>query len=126
MGKLADFIAKRDDDRVEMKNEIAANKKEAEEKEAAALQGLEEGKKKTKHCFSVYGGTKKKAAAREAEVLAMKQEIKSLKAQILSLDKTGHQIMRAKKNLWIDLGDLQGSIGSNWNEEKLGTASISS
>merc|ERR1712136_541211 len=45
--KLADFIVKRDKDRVEMKTEIAANKKEAEEKEAAAVKGLEEGKKKT-------------------------------------------------------------------------------
>ena len=35
-----------------MKEEIAANRKEAEEKEASALKGLEDGKKKTKHCFS--------------------------------------------------------------------------
>merc|ERR1739838_996658 len=56
--KKADFIAKRDSDRIEMKKEIAANKKEA-----AARQGLEDGKKKTKHCFSVFGGTKKKALA---------------------------------------------------------------
>jgi len=116
--KMADFIAKRDEDRVEMKNEIAANRKEAEEKEAAALQGLEDGKKKTKHCFSVYGGTKKKAALREGEVLAMKQEIKSLKAQISSLDKTGYQLMKAKKNLWLDLADLQGSIGSKLERGK--------
>merc|ERR1712136_349026 len=66
--KLADFIVKRDKDRVEMKTEIAADKKEAEEKEAAAVKGLEEGKKKTKHCFSVFGGTKKKALALEADV----------------------------------------------------------
>jgi len=116
--KMADFIAKRDTDRVEMKKEIAANKKEAEEKEAAALKGLEEGKKKTKHCYSVYGGTKKKSMALQAEVGAMKDEIKSLKSQILSLDKTGHQIMKAKKNLWLEVGDLQGSIGTKLERGK--------
>jgi myosin heavy chain 6/7 len=87
--KKADFIAKRDSDRIEMKKEIAANKKEADEKEAAARQGLEDGKKKTKHCFSVFGGTKKKALALEADVKAMKEEIKSLKLQISSDDKKG-------------------------------------
>merc|ERR1719447_1914955 len=101
--KMADFIAKRDADRIEMKKEIAANKKEADEKEAAARQGLEEGKKKTKHCFSVFGGTKKKAMASEADVKAMKEEIKSLKLQISANDKKGHQIMRAKKNLWLEV-----------------------
>ena len=42
--------------------------------------------------------------ALQAEVGAMKDEIKSLKSQILSLDKTGHQIMKAKKNLWLEVG----------------------
>jgi len=116
--KMADFIAKRDCDRIEMKKEIAANKKEAEEKEAAALQGLEEGKKKTKHCFSVFGGTKKKAMASEADVKAMKEEIKSLKLQISANDKIGHQIMKAKKSLWLDLGDLQGSIATKLERGK--------
>jgi len=116
--KMADFIAKRDRDRIEMKKEIAANKKEAEEKEAAALQGLEEGKKKTKHCFSVFGGTKKKAMASEADVKAMKEEIKSLKLQISANDKIGHQIMKAKKSLWLDLGDLQGSIATKLERGK--------
>merc|ERR1719234_2060937 len=110
--KLQDYVVKRDKERVEMKTEIAANKKEAEEKEAAAVKGLEEGKKKTKHCFSVFGGTKKKALALEADVKAMKEEIKSLKLQISSDDKKGHQIMRAKKNLWLEVGDLQGSIAT--------------
>merc|ERR1712168_1196267 len=116
--KMADFIAKRDNDRVEMKKEIAANKKEAEEKEAAALKGLEEGKKKTKHCYSVYGGTKKKSMASEADVKAMKEEIKSLKLQISANDKIGHQIMKAKKSLWLDLGDLQGSIATKLERGK--------
>jgi len=116
--KKADFIAKRDSDRIEMKKEIAANKKEADEKEAAARQGLEDGKKKTKHCFSVFGGTKKKALALEADVKAMKEEIKSLKLQISSDDKKGHQIMRAKKNLWLEVGDLQGSIATKLEKGK--------
>ena len=50
-----------------MKKEIAANKKEAEEKEAAALKGLEEGKKKTKHCYS---GKKVKVVVKVSHVLA--------------------------------------------------------
>jgi len=116
--KLADFIVKRDNDRVEMKTEIAANKKEAEEKGAAAIKGLEEGKKKTKHCFSVFGGTKKKAMALEADVAAMKEEIKSLKLQILALDKKGHQVMKAKKSLWNDVGDMQGSIATKLERGK--------
>merc|ERR1719285_970695 len=116
--KMADFIAKRDVDRVEMKEEIAANRKEAEEKEASALKGLEDGKKKTKHCFSVFGGTKKKALALEADVVDMKAEIKSLKLQISSNDKKGHQIMKAKKNLWLELGDLQGSIATKLERGK--------
>merc|ERR1719285_471270 len=116
--KMADFIAKRDVDRIEMKEEIAANRKEAEEKEASALKGLEDGKKKTKHCFSVFGGTKKKALALEADVVDMKAEIKSLKLQISSNDKKGHQIMKAKKNLWLELGDLQGSIATKLERGK--------
>ena len=52
----------------------------------------------------VFGGTKKKAMALEADVAAMKEEIKSLKLQILALDKKGHQVMKAKKSLWNDVG----------------------
>merc|ERR1719209_2400307 len=103
--KLEDYIVKRDNERIELKTEIAANKKEAEEKEAAAVKGLEKGKVKTKHCFSVFGGTKKKALAREADVAAMKEEIKSIKLELLSLDKKGSQLMKAKKNHWLELGD---------------------
>jgi len=116
--KLADFIVKRDKDRVEMKTEIAANKKEAEEKEAAAVKGLEEGKKKTKHCFSVFGGTKKKALALEADVHDRKEEIKSLKAQISALDKKGYQLMKNKKNLWLEVGDMQGTIATKLERGK--------
>jgi hypothetical protein len=116
--KMADFIAKRDSDRIEMNQEIAANKKEAEEKEAAALLGLEDGKKKTKHCFSVFGGTKKKALKMGADVKDMKEEIKSLKLQISANDKKGHQIMKAKKNLWLEVQDLQGSIATKLERGK--------
>merc|ERR1712025_969199 len=97
--------------------------KEAMGKGAAALKGLEEGKKKTKHCFSVFGGKKKKAMALEAEVVEMKADIKSLKLQIASLDKKGYQLMKLKKNLWLEVGDLQGSIatklerGKSWDSK---------
>jgi len=116
--KLEDYIVKRDNERIELKTEIAANKKEAEEKEAAAVKGLEEGKVKTKHCFSVFGGTKKKALAREADVAAMKEEIKSMKLELLALDKKGSQLMKAKKNLWLELGDLQGAIATKLERGK--------
>jgi len=116
--KLEDYIVKRDNERIELKTEIAANKKEAEEKEAAAVKGLEEGKVKTKHCFSVFGGTKKKALAREADVAAMKEEIKSIKLELLALDKKGSQLMKAKKNLWLELGDLQGAIATKLERGK--------
>merc|ERR1719209_1871256 len=103
----------------EAEQDIAkANKKEAEEKEAAALQGLEEGKKKTKHCFSVFGGTKKKAMALEADVKAMKEEIKSLKLQISADDKKGYQLMKMKKALWNDVGDMQSALGAKLERGK--------
>ena len=50
--------------------------------------------------------------AREADVAAMKEEIKSMKLELLALDKKGSQLMKAKKNLWLELGvrpDLTGA-----------------
>jgi len=116
--KLADYIVRRDAEREELKTEIAANKKEAEEKETAALQGLEEGKKKTKHCFSVFGGTKKKAATYEGQVKDKKEEIKTIKRQIADLDKKGYQLMKMKKALWNDVGDMQSALGAKLERGK--------